>query len=176
MEDRTKRIESFISLLTANQQAIFNYVLACVVRPSDADDVMQDVSATMWKKFDQYQLGTNFLAWGMQIARHKVMDHCKKTESTTKHLSKECIELLDTDRRRPNKNKDDDQRLDQLRSCINQLPPQLRSLIRIRYTDGLSSKIIAQRFGRNISSIYRMLAKTHDLLLSCLKRAFITSS
>lgn len=173
MEDQSP-VDEFISLLTTYQHSIYSYVLTRVVSMADADDVMQDVSAEMWRSFGQYERNTNFLAWGMKIAHHKILDYRKKTQNHHKYLSDETIELLDTDKRRPTHVAD--QQIDQLKKCINQLPPQLRGLIRKRYSDGISSKVIASQQGKNVHVVYRMLAKARELLLGCIKRSLVTAS
>ncbi len=43
------------------------------------DDVLQDTLAVMWKKFDNFKIGTDFVAWGKTIARYKIMNHLKKS-------------------------------------------------------------------------------------------------
>ncbi len=59
-----QRGERFMRLLLANQQRIYGLILALVPNWNDADDIMQETSAVMWAKFDDYEAGTDFAAWG----------------------------------------------------------------------------------------------------------------
>ena len=69
MNNSTKQIdgEEFTRLLLENQKRIWGLVLSLVPRGSDADDVMQETCAVLWRKFDQFEAGTNFGAWALRI-------------------------------------------------------------------------------------------------------------
>ena len=43
--------------------------------PLDAEDVLQEANLVLWRKFDQYQEGTNFFAWACQIIRYEVLKY-----------------------------------------------------------------------------------------------------
>ena len=46
---------------------------ALVPNVFDADEVFQDTSITLWKKFDQYRPDLDFRAWACRIAYYKVL-------------------------------------------------------------------------------------------------------
>lgn len=50
----------FIELYSREQKKIFLYVLSMVHHWSDAEDIMQQTAAEMWRMFDQFEEGTNF--------------------------------------------------------------------------------------------------------------------
>ncbi|MBN1669479.1 MAG: RNA polymerase subunit sigma, partial [Kiritimatiellae bacterium] len=62
----------FLELHMANQRDIFNYLLAAVHDFQDAEDLLQDVTLVLWKKFDQYKEEFPFLRWALGIARREV--------------------------------------------------------------------------------------------------------
>src|ERR1022692_4743944 len=77
MSDRV-RADEFIQLFTGHESRLRAYVLSLVPRWSDAEEIVQQCSVILWKKFDHFQSGTNFFAWACQIARLEVKDYRKK--------------------------------------------------------------------------------------------------
>ena len=79
MEKDRKQIDGreFVSLITANQRRIYAYILTLVPNFNDADDVMQETTATMWERKKDFQPGTDFVAWGARIAYFKILEYRK---------------------------------------------------------------------------------------------------
>ena len=46
------RHDEFLRLYSSHHRLLYRYVLTLLGRPSDADDVMQNASVILWKKFD----------------------------------------------------------------------------------------------------------------------------
>ncbi len=67
--DQDKRTLEFLRLFVQHQQEIYAYILTLVPHIHDADDLFQEGTAVMWKKFDQFESGTNFAAWGVKVMR-----------------------------------------------------------------------------------------------------------
>ena len=65
----------FISLLTVNYPRIKSFIFCRVPNQVDSEDIMQEATALMWEKFDQFEPGTNFLAWALTIARFKILSY-----------------------------------------------------------------------------------------------------
>lgn len=167
------RINEFISLLAANRNRVYAYILGRVPRPTDADDLMQETTMTMWNKFDTFEIGTDFVAWGIQIAKFKVLQFRGKQTSAITFLSDETIEMLDQDQRRPEDFSDD--RIETLRQCMKKLPDHGRRLLTLRYKDNVSARKIAQRIGKSAPYVYKMLAKIHQTLFNCVNREALSS-
>ena len=62
IDDET--IQAFSRLLVANQRRIYGFILTLVHDRSAAEDILQDVSALLWQKYDKFEPGTDFAAWG----------------------------------------------------------------------------------------------------------------
>ena len=67
-----KPSEEFIRAFTQSQRPLFLYILPLVGNPSDADEVLQETNLVIWSKWDQFEEGTNFVAWVRAIARLEV--------------------------------------------------------------------------------------------------------
>ena len=63
-EDKEDDAEVFLKLLSEHERDIRVYVIAMVGKVSDAEEILQDSRLAMWKNFKQFELGSNFKAWG----------------------------------------------------------------------------------------------------------------
>ncbi|MCK4629078.1 MAG: hypothetical protein KAT56_08735, partial [Sedimentisphaerales bacterium] len=57
--------ERFLKLLMANDKRIYAFILTLVPGRIDADDLMQETVTIMWRKFDDFEPGRDFVAWGI---------------------------------------------------------------------------------------------------------------
>lgn len=158
----------FVSLLTSNQRKLFAYILSIVVNVNDADDIMQETVKTMWKKFADFEIGTDFLAWATTVAYYRILEFRKRKKRSQlvfdDHIfnelhQKAAAELQDTD-----------EYLVYLKECMAKLTARDLRLVKMRYMNGLTVKDISSQFGRNLTSVYRSIARVQDLLRNCIKR------
>ncbi len=166
MSDRN---EEFLRLLTANQRRIFGFISALVPRSSDADDVYQEVSLALWRKFDQFEPGTDFAAWANQFARYLVLKHCAKQRRLGRLVfDEELLAALADDVAAAASGPDE--RLEALRGCLEKLPAHSRRLLELRYESGLKTvREVAARVGRSVDATYKAISRIHDALLRCME-------
>ncbi len=164
------KVNQFVELLTSHQSRIHSYVLSLVPNFSDADDIMQETSKMMWNRFQDFEIGTDFLAWGMKIAYYRVLEY-RRNHKRNKMIrfSDEMVQALENDAR----SRQDRSReyITSLRDCIRKLSGKDKDLVTLRYDHNLKVKEIARRLGRSVQSVYQNLARVHDLLLSCVQRS-----
>ena len=65
--------ERFLHLLTANHHRIYAFIMTLVPNSNDADDIMQETTTVMLKKFGEFELGTDFVAWGIAVAHYVIL-------------------------------------------------------------------------------------------------------
>ncbi len=165
---QAKKTQQFLRLMSLNQSKIYGYTLSLLSQKADADDLMQEICLTMWEKFDTFELGTNFVSWGIQIARYKVANYRQKHYGKHKCiLTDKAVQLLDMRSEKVMQNVD--VRIDALEKCVKKLQPRKQELIQLRYDKELPVKTIAERFGRRPKSIYKALAHIQDSLLRCIR-------
>lgn len=76
------RSKHFLSLLMRYQTRIHTYILYHVPNRADAEDILQDTIVVLLDKFREFKEGTNFLTWGMTVARYKIMSYKQKNRSS----------------------------------------------------------------------------------------------
>ena len=170
MNETQKHIDGgeFVSLITANQRYIYAYILTLVPNVSDADDVFQETTAMMWEKKDDFQAGTDFVAWGIRIAYFKILDFRKKQKKHRMVISDDHFKQI-ADKALV-ENKKTELVFKKLNDCIKKLSPKDQHLIHLRYSVGLSVKNISTRIHVSIRMVYSHLSKIQGLLLDCIER------
>ncbi|MBX3412463.1 MAG: sigma-70 family RNA polymerase sigma factor [Pirellulales bacterium] len=163
-----ERTEEFVGLFTLNARRIYGFILSLQPNVADADEIFQETSTVLWRKFEQFEPGTDFLAWACQIARYKVMSQRQRVGRERLQFSDEFVEnvadesLLAGAALGP--------RHLALSQCIEKLHPRDRDLLSRRYQEGATTRSIAAEVGRSVDAIYKALNRIHENLFECIQR------
>lgn len=174
---------AFDLLLSRNEVKLFSYIMFMVHDQEVANDIFQETFVKVISKLQKRQYTTNgkFCAWCMRIAHNVMMDlyrdsHCKNVveANETNDLSNlsGCDGLL-------LHNAEDllvhDQVLSDVKKMMNQLPPQQREVVYMRFYQQISFKEIAEMTGVSINTALgrmryailnlRRMAKKHHVSL-----------
>ena len=162
------RQEEFVSLFFANQTRILSFILSLVPNFNDGEDLLQEVWGIMWRKFDQYERGTDFAAWGKKIAYYLIMDYRRRRSLKHVIVNDELFGIISEKASADVIQKD--RRMEILGKCLGKLHEKEREVIKLRYFDNVKPKEIAENFNISINSIYKSLSNVHGKLLVCMKR------
>ena len=160
--------ELFTRLLVQNQKRIYGLILALVPNGPDADDILQEACSVMWRRFDEFEQGTNFSAWALRIARFQVMAYYTNQKRKRARLTDENVEAM-IDKLASRLEKADD-RAAALDGCLGKLTERDRRLLILRYQEGASVTEAAEQCGRSVPVIYKLLNRIHEQLLDCISR------
>lgn len=138
-----------------------------MVRPSDVDDLLQEINVVLWEKCDEFQSGSDFWAWASQIARFKVLNQVRKYGRERLVFDDAVLQQLAA--MAEQKLQDLDRRRDALDHCLKQLPPAQRQLIDLRYASGQTVELIAASIGRPAGSIRQTLYRIRAALEACVQ-------
>ena len=106
-----------------------------------APDVLQETSMVMWRKFDTFELGTNFFAWAVKIARFQVLKYRERQERSARLFDTSVFEKLSIEA--ADENIVPMVPLQALEKCLGKLSEIDRTLIRRRYQPGANVQQIA---------------------------------
>jgi RNA polymerase sigma-70 factor, ECF subfamily len=163
------RTEEFMRLFLSHERRFYGLIVSMVPNLSDADDLLQDVSAAMWSKFSDYQSGTDFAAWGLTFARYAVLKHYQKSrEAGRVTFSEPLLELLaqEVAAVAPQSNA----RQEALRECLAKLPARTRLLVELRYKPGATLRSAAESAQLSAEAAYKALNRAHEALVQCVQR------
>ena len=138
-----------LTRLGAPLRAYFKGQLARVGRgAADAEDLVQETLISIHTRRDTYDASQPLTPWVYAIARYRLIDHLRRTKSSTKDVPLEAAGGVLAD--------DDSVAVDSgldLAKLLAQLPPKARRAIQFVKLDGLSVSEAATRSGMSPSAI-----------------------
>ena len=171
----TDSAEEYLLLLNEHEQKLGVYVHALVNSPEDAEDILQACRLTMWKKFDSFERGTNFLAWGRKIALHQVLNHRRSGKRKPLHATDpEVLEAIAAEIDRQSDALD--ARSLALRDCLQRLPESQRQTILLRYYEDAEIGEIASETNRSEGAVYQLLSRIRSALNDCISERLAQSA
>ena len=145
------------------------FILGLLPDRAAADDVLQDVFLTVTNKAAEFQIGTNFLAWGRAIARLKVLEYRQRRWPAACQLADEAWGLL----AQTAHEMDDswDARRETLQKCLGELAPRAREVVQLRYSvERLDLEEVARRMSWTVGSVKVALSRAKAALWDCVQR------
>jgi len=157
----------YIRLLMNCQVRVSTYIQSMVQNYQDAEDIFQETAAIAWEKFDQYQAGTNFTAWIVQIARNRIMYYWHKQKKSIINYSDEAVQSIEHYVVNASPSTHSQVHLEE---CIKQMPEKDVQLIRMRYSRKITTKSLASELGRSLHGLYSTMSRIHVFLAECIQR------
>jgi len=157
----------FVEAFLRHQRSIHAFILQFVHDYNDADDLLQRTGLVIWRKFDQYEPGTDFLAWARQIAKFEVLSYLKAASRSRVCFSTETIELLADESDEVDAS---ESHHDALRLCLEGLRSTDRELVRRCYEAHGTIQQVAIEIGRSADGVYHSLHRIRQALLRCIDR------
>lgn len=168
MQDRMEKEKLFIKLMRQSQDIVYPFILMMVHNAADAEEIMQETYAVMWKNFDSFQPTTNFTAWGFKIARFQTLRFIEKASRSKVFISAELMQSIAD--RAEKKLEMLSPLKESLRICLRKLDKRDYNLIRMRYEGGVTTKKLAEVVGLSTHVMYHTIAKIHTKLRLCIRR------
>ena len=162
------RGQSFMRLYSGKERCIYKYIYTLVHDETAAEDILQETTQAMWTKFNEFELGTNFVAWALRIAHYRVLKHWS-SQSKGMIFNSQLVE--DLAQRAEDSTHQDTREKTALRRCMKKLPERDLNLIKLRYQEGGSVKKVAQHVNRGVKGIYKSLNRIRWQLLECIQRS-----
>jgi RNA polymerase sigma-70 factor len=173
--DRTDgpQYERFVQLFAQVHDGLFAYIFSLLPHWSDAEDVFQQTSLVLWRKFGDFQpvaeKGTDFLAWACRVAFYEVRNFRRVASRDRLQFGDALLAQLAEDR------KVEPQRVNQRREflmdCVAQLPDEQRVLLRRAYEGETTIRQLAAELGRSPQTLYNRLNLIRRALLECVEAA-----
>ncbi len=174
------REPQFERLIEQHRAQLHGFLLSLVGNLADSEDLLQQVCLILWQKREQFEAGSNFLAWARQIARFQVLNHWRKSSN------QRCEPLLDEHMVETvyEVNESREQEFAEyqglLSACIEQLPSRQRGAVHSHYMLGHSIPQIATEFGIKENAASQLLFRARSSLITCvqskLKKSNLTES
>jgi len=156
----------FVRLLTQNHNAIYGYIYSLHPVASDVDDIMQETSSSLWKRFPEYDPDRgSFLPWAYRFAFYEVLRFRKDRSRNRLVFDDTLLEQLSDTMYQENEMLS--QRSSLLRHCIARLPEKDKELLSSRYDNKSSIARLSEQIKIPVKRLYRELERIRLVLFRC---------
>lgn len=165
-----ERRDAFARLFAKHDRWLFAYLVSLLGSAAHAEEVFQEVCVVLWREYETFQLGTDFVKWVSVIAHNQVHRFRRQQKRVGPQLSDLAVDML----------ADDaveragllESRRDALGRCLEKLPSTDRQLVRTCYADARTNfKTAAEDLGRPVNTVYKALNRIRKVLYECIERA-----
>ena len=132
--------------------------------PENAADTVQEAVIDLWGKRSSLTQGKDMDKLCLTVVRRRGIDMLRRQEPTT-DIDMESLMLLEVP--------DEDsleERYQQARKLVDQLPERQRNAILMKYEEGLSNKEIEQATGMSSTHLYATLSRAYKALRNAINQ------
>jgi len=153
----TGRSEELENLMELYGDEIKRFCTLQLRDPFQAEDAAQDTFVKAWKALDTFRNESSQKTWLMHIAVNTCRDY--QRTGWFRHMDRRIVpEDL------PEQSREDEVPDGEVTEAIRSLPARLRTMILLRYYEGLSLKETAAAAGISLATAKRQISKANQLL------------
>jgi RNA polymerase sigma-70 factor (ECF subfamily) len=160
--------EQFTRLLVAHQRRIYGFIYTLVQDHVATEDILQEVTTVLWRKFETFELGSDFGSWALRVARLSVFEWRRLQQKLPLPIDDELLLKL-ASKAEAVQSSDHLARYETLEDCLSHLHDRDRELLNQRYVEDEPVTGIASRSGRTRDAVYKVLARIHRNLGECIQ-------
>jgi RNA polymerase sigma-70 factor (ECF subfamily) len=159
----------FIQQLVSHEIRLRAFALSLAGNWDVAEDILQDAMCVLWEKLDDFQAGTDFMAWAGRVVYLKACEHRRRQGKAAGVAFGEEF-LAKVAEEAPRLSDEMVERQSLLQDCIDKLRPDHKKLLKLRYERGADIVGIAQSQSRSAGSVRETLRRVRRLLFDCVTR------
>lgn len=168
MNDESNLYREFIRQFMVVEARLRAFLRSQLPTWQDVDDVLQDTCLVAWKKFGQFEPGSNFAAWITTIARFEALNHRRTLASQRLVFSDDVFDLVADEG-------DADEPLleaqhQALLRCLDKMPANQARWLQLAYQPGARIHEAAAAAGKSVQAFYKTLQRLRGLLQECMNR------
>lgn len=141
---RAGETQAHEALLQRYQGSIYHFVLSRLKVSADADDVAQDVFLAAYQNLEKLEDPERFAGWLFGIARTKVLKHFRSQRRRREGADADLDRFVAPEAPDAHSQEAARQRVVEL---LEGLEEDSRAVVLLRFRDGLTYKVIAERLG-----------------------------
>lgn len=159
---------TFTRLWTSAQPTVNQYVGSLIRESAAAQDVVQNISVALLKKYPEYDESRPFLPWALGVAKFEVLAHRRDAarnrlvgnpeflDQYTAGWAECALEIRDESAA--------------LRHCVSELAGRAKSVVTMRYAEDLTSQEIAGDLGLSAANVRTILKRAREALRRCVEK------
>lgn len=168
--------EEFLTLFMQHQSDLRAFIGSVVRDRGARDDVLQETALVLWREFARYDRGRPFGGWARGIAAKMLLQWLDRGAGRVTHLASslplEAVAsvLAAYERTDDAQTGPADARREALDQCLTHLPEKSRTLLALRYEQGLSLAQVAERVQSTLDAVHKALSRIRIKLQECIER------
>ncbi|MBB3208976.1 RNA polymerase sigma-70 factor (ECF subfamily) [Rhodopirellula rubra] len=162
-------VANFVQLFTTNERRIRAFLFTLLGDRDSVDEVMQNVSTVLWKKFNELEDPTGFLKWAYVIARFEVLAYRRRLARDRFVLDEDLITTLAEEYTGDNESLDIEERIRYLSDCLTRLEGNDRHLLIAAYASGTPINRVAEKHSLPVNRLYKLLGRLRRRLKECVE-------
>mgnify|MGYP002776990031 CR=1 FL=1 len=162
---------AFEALYHATSSRLFGVCLRVLPDRAEAEDVLQEVYTTIWRKAGQFDPGrAGALTWMAMIARNRAIDRLRASPAASRHADIEVAAVIADAGPSPAQRAESADEGARLGACLEELEPRRRGLIRTAFFEGVTYEELAERIGSPLGSVKSWIRRGLLQLRTCLEQ------
>ena len=156
---------AFIDFYDHAAPVVFRYLVGCVLGDrSTAEDLTQETFAAVVAAARSGRREATTMPWVMGVARHKLVDHYRRSARDDRHLAISWVKGPDSCELESLDSADPTRTIEILRD----LSPEHRLVLILKYVDELSAQEIATHLDRSLDATNSLLSRARRALAASL--------
>lgn len=157
--------QSFSRLVEAFQGPVYNLAYRMLSDPGEAEEAAQETFIRAYTRLAQYDPERKFSTWVLSIANHHCIDRLRKRRAILVSIDDNpVLENLQGDAPQPETALMDKERSRHVQALIDQLEPDYRTPVVLRYWQEYSYQEIAETMGISVSAVKSRLFRARQKL------------
>jgi RNA polymerase sigma factor (sigma-70 family) len=174
---REKRHATCFRLLHDRYAAkIYSKAITMLRNEDEAEDATQEIFTKVFLNLGKFQGQSKFSTWVYSVTYNYCIDKIRKEKRSRALFADELDNPPDIEEEDDNEEELTRIQLNELRKVLNQLPDADRTLLLLKYKDGVKIKAIAEMFGKNESAVKMQLKRAKEKALRIHKKLFPAKS
>ena len=160
--------EELIRTLVSQKTKMVAYIFFLVGNNDNPEDIFQNISITAYQKRDSIKDRNHLMAWLRIAARNESLNAIRSKARSRVRFDSVLIEQLE-----PHWQQFDNQQSrlqDKLQKCLGKLSQRAKTLVKLKYFEGLRGDVIAETLDMKLNAVYVGLSRIHRGLADCVQR------
>lgn len=166
---------AYTELMARYKDSIYFMLLKMVRNKDDAEDLTLEAFGKAFMNLEQYSPNFAFSTWLFRIASNNCIDYLRKKKMETTSIDQDFevdgapFIFLPSEGRNPEEEAIRNQKFKLMREIVEELKPQYKLLIEMRYFKGLSYDEIAEELDLSLGTVKAQLYRARKTLEEVIK-------
>ena len=165
--------QAYAELMRLYRDSIYFMLIKIVKNSDDAEDLSLETFGKAFRYLDKYTPQYAFSTWLYRIAVNNSIDYIRHKNNSPQYIDDDLYtgtaeQLIDRSQTNPSPTPEEEviikQRMQMLRSAVQQLPEKYRKVIELRYYDELSYEEISDMLNITLSNVKIQLLRAKNML------------